>query len=150
MRRRGLLGLLSCSLLSIPVLGPLLLALRVISSPSPSSRPDEVSCLPLHEIPEDGIRFFRLTYRRRVGPFEETIERAVLLRRRGRQVIALSAECTHLGCPVRPGGAMLKCPCHGGTFDLDGKVLDGPPPAPLRRLEAVIPSDPKKPVRLRI
>jgi Rieske Fe-S protein len=26
------------------------------------------------------------------------------------------------------------CPCHGGVYDRDGRVVSGPPPAPLTRL----------------
>ncbi len=55
-------------------------------------------------------------------------------------VRALSATCTHLGCRVRwdAGGKKFKCPCHGGTYSADGKVLGGPPPRPLTPLQARI------------
>ncbi len=52
----------------------------------------------------------------------------------------LSATCTHLGCTVQwnqPAGE-FQCPCHGGRFAPDGAVLGGPPPKPLRRLEASV------------
>jgi len=26
------------------------------------------------------------------------------------------------------------CPCHGGVYDRDGRVVSGPPPRPLERL----------------
>lgn len=50
---------------------------------------------------------------------------------------AVSAVCTHLGCVVRwkPGRRQFFCPCHGGRFDLEGRVLGGPAPRPLTRLE---------------
>lgn len=46
---------------------------------------------------------------------------------------ALDARCTHEGCTVRyvPGDALIWCACHNGRFDLDGRVLAGPPPKPL-------------------
>lgn len=44
---------------------------------------------------------------------------------------AVSAECTHLGCHVRPSGKFLVCPCHGSTFDLAGEIVRGPAPSPL-------------------
>lgn len=55
-------------------------------------------------------------------------------------VRALSATCTHLGCRVRwdAGGKKFKCPCHGGTYSADGRVLGGPPPRPLATLQARI------------
>lgn len=48
----------------------------------------------------------------------------------------LSAICTHEGCTVEwdAGNDIIVCPCHGGQFDMDGEVLEGPPPAPLIKL----------------
>jgi Rieske Fe-S protein len=42
-------------------------------------------------------------------------------------------HCTHVGCPINwnPGAQRFFCPCHGGVFDRDGRVLAGPPPRPL-------------------
>jgi Rieske Fe-S protein len=51
---------------------------------------------------------------------------------------AFGQKCTHLGCPVvyRPEEGRLHCPCHEGAFDAeDGRVLSGPPPRPLPRVE---------------
>jgi len=52
------------------------------------------------------------------------------------QPVALSPVCTHLGCGVSWDTNQRKffCPCHGGVYDGDGKVLAGPPPRPLDRL----------------
>ncbi|WP_081596430.1 ubiquinol-cytochrome c reductase iron-sulfur subunit [Cellulomonas massiliensis] len=46
-------------------------------------------------------------------------------------VVGLSAVCTHQGCTVLPDDAQLHCPCHGSTFDLEGKNVSGPAPKPL-------------------
>ena len=48
---------------------------------------------------------------------------------------ALDAKCTHEGCTVRyvPGEAVIWCACHNGRFDLQGRVLAGPPPRPLAK-----------------
>ena len=46
---------------------------------------------------------------------------------------ALGARCTHLGCQVRPGKQVLRCPCHGAVFDLAGTVIRGPAREPLPR-----------------
>ena len=42
---------------------------------------------------------------------------------------AFSAVCTHLGCLVQWRNAEkdIFCPCHGGRFSLEGKVIGGPP-----------------------
>lgn len=54
--------------------------------------------------------------------------------------VVLSGTCTHLGCAVQWNGAenQFQCPCHGGRFAPDGSVAGGPPPKPLRRLNAQV------------
>ncbi|MFN2615770.1 MAG: ubiquinol-cytochrome c reductase iron-sulfur subunit [Thermoleophilaceae bacterium] len=49
--------------------------------------------------------------------------------------VAISTRCAHLGCPVRYIQASEKfvCPCHGGIYDIQGKVAGGPPVRPLDR-----------------
>lgn len=61
---------------------------------------------------------------------------AVLVRRAGGDLVALSAVCTHLGCIVqwRKEKQDFLCPCHGGLFSPEGVVLSGPPPKPLARI----------------
>lgn len=53
-------------------------------------------------------------------------------------VRALDSTCTHLGCRTRydDEAKQFVCPCHGGAYDTEGKVVAGPPPQPLRRLDA--------------
>ena len=48
----------------------------------------------------------------------------------------LSNRCPHLGCGVDWDATanQFRCPCHGGVFDLQGRVLEGPPPRPLTQL----------------
>jgi cytochrome b6-f complex iron-sulfur subunit len=55
---------------------------------------------------------------------------------------AFSAECTHMNCTVRflPTMEQILCPCHGGFYDLNGRVLGGPPPAPLKRFKVDLTS----------
>jgi len=66
--------------------------------------------------------------------------RPLFLVREGDAVVALSARCTHAGCTVRFDApeARFRCPCHGGVFSLEGTPLEGPPKAPLERLETRI------------
>jgi len=45
---------------------------------------------------------------------------------------ALSPICTHRGCTVEVSGARLVCPCHGSTYDREGRVLKGPAEDPLQ------------------
>jgi succinate dehydrogenase / fumarate reductase iron-sulfur subunit len=62
--------------------------------------------------------------------------KAIYLVRNGTEISAISSTCTHLGCRTsydRASGRIV-CPCHGGVYDRQGNVLEGPPPAPLPRL----------------
>lgn len=47
-----------------------------------------------------------------------------------------SATCSHLGCLVNYNKEKHEfiCPCHAGRYDLTGRNIFGPPPAPLTRL----------------
>lgn len=67
-----------------------------------------------------------------------TAKNAIWLRRKNdTSFIAFSANCTHLGCPVRwlEGAELFMCPCHGGVYYSDGSVAAGPPPRPLVRYQ---------------
>lgn len=57
--------------------------------------------------------------------------------------IAISTACTHLGCPVRFTAAAQRfiCPCHGGVYDIVGKVTGGPPVRPLDRFYTRLEQD---------
>lgn len=48
-------------------------------------------------------------------------------------VRAFSATCTHLDCIVgfQKDRENIFCNCHGGTYDLTGRNVSGPPPRPL-------------------
>jgi Rieske Fe-S protein len=74
--------------------------------------------------------------------YRQVVDRRVVYIRRDETggVRVLDSTCTHLGCRTRYDAATghFLCPCHGGVYDADGQVLAGPPPAPLRRLDARI------------
>jgi len=46
---------------------------------------------------------------------------------------AFSAICTHLNCTVQyqEASRQIWCACHNGLYDLNGRVISGPPPRPL-------------------
>lgn len=48
---------------------------------------------------------------------------------------AVSPICTHRGCTVDVSGARLVCPCHGSTYDREGRVLKGPAQRSLQRYQ---------------
>jgi menaquinol-cytochrome c reductase iron-sulfur subunit len=51
--------------------------------------------------------------------------------------LVLSSRCTHLSCRVTwsDDARGYVCPCHDAMFDVEGKVLYGPPPEPLGHFE---------------
>ncbi len=61
----------------------------------------------------------------------------------GRDFVAMSNICTHLGCRVRwiADEKQFFCPCHNAAFDQDGEVLSGPPPRALDRYEVKVEDD---------
>lgn len=54
--------------------------------------------------------------------------------------IALSRVCTHQGCSVNYNstGKNFVCPCHGGVYNISGKVVSGPPPSPLAQYQVTV------------
>jgi cytochrome b6-f complex iron-sulfur subunit len=48
--------------------------------------------------------------------------------------VALNAICTHETCTITGfGNQNYVCPCHGSTFDVNGRVLSGPASVALRQ-----------------
>jgi Rieske Fe-S protein len=88
-------------------------------------------------LPEDQPLAVTLRVSRPDG-YSQVVDRTVvyLIRTGEQDVRALHSTCTHLGCRTaydRKSKRIL-CPCHGGVFDSQGNVVDGPPPAPLPAL----------------
>lgn len=70
------------------------------------------------------------------GPAEVVDRKVVYLVKNGGDVRVLDSTCTHLGCRTRFNAEtkQIECPCHGGVYDVNGNVVSGPPPAPLRTM----------------
>lgn len=60
-------------------------------------------------------------------------ERVLVLKDPQGKLRASSAKCTHEGCTVqyKADESIIWCACHNGRYDLDGRVLSGPPPRAL-------------------
>jgi cytochrome b6-f complex iron-sulfur subunit len=69
--------------------------------------------------------------------------RKVIVFNSGGELRALDAKCTHEGCTVQyvPGDSVILCACHNGKYDVDGRVLSGPPPRPLSKWVATKEGD---------
>jgi Rieske Fe-S protein len=81
---------------------------------------------------------------------------AWLVRRAAGELVAFDPRCPHARCAYEwTDEAKFSCLCHHALFDLDGKVLSGPPPRPLDkfpvreidgRIEIYLPADFSTPV----
>ena len=61
------------------------------------------------------------------GVYARFRDRGFFIVRRGAACFALSAICTHRKCKLEAEpDKTFYCPCHGSTFDRDGKVTAGP------------------------
>jgi Rieske Fe-S protein len=67
----------------------------------------------------------------------------ILIRTPDGQFKAFSAVCTHLDCTVqyKPDEKLIWCACHNGKYDLNGKNISGPPPAPLTPYKVTVQKD---------
>jgi menaquinol-cytochrome c reductase iron-sulfur subunit len=92
------------------------------------------------QLPIDRWQLVSLQLARRDGWEEVRIRHGVWVRRSkdpNRPVEVLSPICPHLGCPLNwhPDQAEFVCPCHGGTFNAQGRHLAGPPPRSMDPLD---------------
>lgn len=73
----------------------------------------------------------------RAWPEDWGNEAAWVYRKSEQEFVVYDLHCTHVGCPVSWSAPAKRffSPCHGGVFDIDGRVLAGPPPRPLDRYE---------------
>jgi len=87
---------------------------------------------------------FKVKVKRQTGWIVNEEELSVyVLTEDGRNYIAMSNVCTHLGCRIRwiSDQDQFFCPCHNGVFDKQGNVVSGPPPRPLHRYETKVEND---------
>ena len=80
--------------------------------------------------------------KKRVDAWKTTVEKdtAWVVRTGEQEVVAFAPQCTHLGCGYHwdQQSKHFVCPCHASVFAVDGRVLSGPAPRPLDRLETRI------------
>ncbi len=142
MKRRQFLGFLSNLLgsaigvvLAIPVVGYVL-------SPVFAKREGKqlVKLTNLNSLTDGEVNKVDYIVKRVDGWFIDKTSRTVYIKRTGDEVIVFSSTCTHLGCGVNYNAEKKQfyCPCHGGVFDEDGRVVAGPPPQLLVRLKHTV------------
>ena len=107
-------------------------------------REDWLAASNLHELPDNEPTPVTLSVMRLDG-YRDTLERRTifLVKQGDASVAAFDSRCTHLGCLVAwdAQAQVFKCPCHGGVFDRNGIVMDGPPPDPLVKIATRIEGD---------
>lgn len=113
-------------------LGFLVPGIRMISPVS--EREKQLAFFPLiaeEEIPRTGVKKAELLF---TAAGKERKTRVFIVSAPDGPTV-FSATCSHLGCLVNyhKDKREFVCPCHGGRYDLTGKNIAGPPPAPLTR-----------------
>lgn len=90
------------------------------------------SILKEEDLPKQGVKKINVTYEKD----QKNLTARVFVINNGGECYALSAVCSHLGCLVdwSRHKEQFLCPCHGGKYDIEGRVMAGPPPLPLARL----------------
>ena len=95
------------------------------------------TALSLFDLPADRPASAVIADRVADGWYESRSQTVVYIDRDGEGYRALLSTCSHLGCKVNwdDGSKQFRCPCHGGVYDREGRVLAGPPPRQLERLQ---------------
>lgn len=135
----GVLGAIMGAVVGLPAIGYFLSpALKVQSVDA------WVPAGPLESYPIGEPTLFSFT-RTTVNGWEKTVNSfGVYIYRESEELItAYSNWCTHLSCRVtwQDDNQIYWCPCHDGAFDIDGEVVDGPPPRPLDKYETKVEDD---------
>ena len=73
------------------------------------------------------------------GVYAAFESRGFFIVRKGSQLLALSAFCTHRRCKLAAqSDRSFYCRCHGSTFDPNGKVTEGPAKRDLSQLSLTV------------
>lgn len=142
--RRSFLGVLlgvgaasMGALLSVPLVRFVLHPLLTATTPLAWTDVGSVGEFPVGESPVKKL----ITVEQRDGWRKIVSEKAVyVVKNANGDVTVLSSICPHLGCSVawQAEKSQFSCPCHGGRFASDGKLLGGPPPRGLDTLESKV------------
>jgi len=134
----GVLGAIMGAIVGIPIVG-------YIISPALKRQESDawIPAGPLENYPVGEPTLFNFT-RTKVNGWERTVNSyGVYIWRHSEaenDVLAFSNICTHLACRVSWNDQVQEylCPCHDAHFNIDGKVVSGPPPRPLDHYETKV------------
>jgi len=132
----AILGSIMGAVVGLPAIGYLI---------SPASKSQKsaawVPLGPLEKIPVGVPVLFSFT-RSKINGWEKTVNSYAVYALRGNndELKIMSNACTHLSCRVtwNEEKQAYICPCHDGRFDIEGNVIAGPPPSPLKLYEAKV------------
>jgi len=144
--RKSFLGLAIWSIGGLISLGMGIPAIAYIIGPAlnRTQAQEWIRLGPTSKIELNTPTLYKFTIQRKTGWIINEEEVSVyVLTGNGRDFIAMSNICTHLGCRVRwiSDQEIFFCPCHNGVFDKEGVVVSGPPPRPLDRYELKVEAD---------
>jgi Rieske Fe-S protein len=144
--RRNFMSLATWSIGGLISLGMGIPAIAYIIGPTlaRTTTQDWIRLGPISKVELKIPTLFKFTIQRKTGWIENEEEVSVyILTDNGRDFVAMSNICTHLGCRVRwiTEQEEFFCPCHNGVFDKQGNVVSGPPPRPLDRYEVKVEDD---------
>lgn len=127
------LGSIMGAVVGIPIIG------YVISPALKATEIDAwVSLGTLDSYPVGNPKLFSFT-RTKVNGWEQTTNSygVFVVRKSESELNIFSNVCTHLSCRVNwyEDTQAYKCPCHDAQFDINGKVIFGPPPRPMDEYE---------------
>ena len=94
----------------------------------------------------DGIIAVPVAQLSGLGPRDALIVRGgpgpiVVRRKADGTTSAVLGICTHNRCELDPGPEGLDCPCHGSSFNFEGRAIIGPAEGALVRFDARVEGD---------
>lgn len=136
-----LLGTIMAVVVGLPAIGYLISPATKVQK-----KEDWVSLGPLENYPIGIPTLFSFT-RTTINGWEKTVNSfgAYVMRytESTDDITVFSNWCTHLSCRVtwQEDDKLYICPCHDGLFDIEGQVVDGPPPEPLVEYQYKVDED---------
>lgn len=146
LNRRKFLGFATWAIGGLIAVGMSIPAVAYIIGPA-VKREDEQDWIQLgsaSKVELNAPTLFKTTIKKQSGWIVNEQELSIyILTEDGRNFVAMSNMCTHLGCRVRwiMDQENFFCPCHNAVFNKQGEVASGPPPRPLDRYEVKVEND---------
>lgn len=138
--RRGFMGLMTWVIGGIIGAGFGIPAIAYIVGPASKKSKDQ-NWIPLGSVSKVELGtpiLFKTKIKQQTGWITNEEEISVyIFTENGRDFIAMSNICTHLGCRIRwvADQDQFFCPCHNAVFDKSGNVVAGPPPRSLDQFQ---------------